>query len=720
MAVTEKRKSKCESSDDEDLVSRKAKVKQTKTPQKGKECNPKKEKERSPPKIAKKDPIKGKKEKAEGEEEEVYKWWEKKEQHPNGQQWLQLSHHGVLFPPEYSTHGVPLHYKMEDGTMKEIKMDPDEEEVATMFAVMRQQTRPPSDYYVNPTFRKNFFTDWLDILNSNAERNLRRFGTRQHIIKSLDRVNFDCIWQWHLEQKELKKAMTKEQKAAAKKARDEAEKANRFCIWDGKKQPVGNFRIEPPGLFRGRGKHPLMGKLKKRVQAEDIVINIGKEAKVPAPPPGRRWKEVRHDNKVTWLANWTDNVNGNGKYVMLAASSMVKGRSDHHKFEKARSLGEIIDVIREQYRKGWGSHDLAIQQRGVALYFIDVLALRCGHEKGEDEAETFGACSLKCEHINLAKENHVVFDFLGKDSIRYYNEVKVEPKVYSLLKSFVRGKTPNSDLFDRVRPEALNSHLKELMPGLSAKVFRTYNASFLLDKEFHEFPEAKNASLPEKIADFNAANTKVAILCNHQRSVGKAHEKAMVQFTDKLALLNDLLARLIAAKEMVMKDKKHGFAKAKLKWEADEHRQQVEWLEKFGTAEDRAQYDEKIAGKVTPNSPKTATKPGPTKKEPAPKRKVKEEDSGDDSDVPLSKKKKETPSKTAASAVKKPVKKEPAGKAKPTKVESDDDDSDIPLSKKRTMGKEKSPVKKPITPGKKRFESSDDEAPLPPAKKKKK
>ena len=45
---------------------------------------------------------------------------------------------------------------------------------------------------------------------------------------------------------------------------------------DGHKQKVGNFRIEPPGLFRGRGDHPKQGKLKKRVHAKDIIINIGK------------------------------------------------------------------------------------------------------------------------------------------------------------------------------------------------------------------------------------------------------------------------------------------------------------------------------------------------------------------------------------------------------------------------------------------------------------
>lgn len=32
---------------------------------------------------------------------------------------------------------------------------------------------------------------------------------------------------------------------------------------------------------------------------------------------------------------------------------------------------------------------------GVALYFVDKLALRAGHEKDEDEADTVGCCTLK-------------------------------------------------------------------------------------------------------------------------------------------------------------------------------------------------------------------------------------------------------------------------------------------------------------------------------------
>lgn len=35
-----------------------------------------------------------------------------------------------------------------------------------------------------------------------------------------------------------------------------------YAIVDGRKEKVGNFRIEPPGLFRGRGDHPKTGRLK--------------------------------------------------------------------------------------------------------------------------------------------------------------------------------------------------------------------------------------------------------------------------------------------------------------------------------------------------------------------------------------------------------------------------------------------------------------------------
>jgi DNA topoisomerase-1 len=75
-----------------------------------------------------------------------------------------------------------------------------------------------------------------------------------------------------------------------------------------------------------------------RVRPEDITLNIGKDAPIPVPNMPGKWKAIQHDNTVTWLANWTENVNGNHKYVFLAAGSSLKGQSDMQKFEKAREL----------------------------------------------------------------------------------------------------------------------------------------------------------------------------------------------------------------------------------------------------------------------------------------------------------------------------------------------------------------------------------------------
>ena len=46
---------------------------------------------------------------------------------------------------------------------------------------------------------------------------------------------------------------------------------------------------------------------------------------------------------------------------------------------------------------------------------------------------------------------------------------------------FYTGKSKTDDLFDELDTSKLNAHLKELMPALTAKVFRTYNASITLD-----------------------------------------------------------------------------------------------------------------------------------------------------------------------------------------------------------------------------------------------
>ncbi|KAJ4297099.1 DNA topoisomerase 1 [Collariella sp. IMI 366227] len=460
------------------------------------------------------------------EEEEEYRWWDAPKKEDDSVKWSNLEHNGVLFPPPYEPlpKNVKLYY---DG--QAVSMHVDAEEVATFFGSMLHSTQNVE----NPVFQKNFFTDFKDILKKTG--GAKDSNGKPIDIKDFKKLDFTKIFEHYKGLSDAKKARPAAEKKAEKAERDKAEAPYMFCKWDGRKEKVGNFRVEPPGLFRGRGEHPKTGTVKKRVMPEQVTINIGKGAKVPPPPAGHKWKAVQHDNKATWLAMWQENVNGNYKYVMLAANSTVKGQADFKKFEKARELKKHIARIRSDYTRELKSEVMADRQRATAMYLIDKFALRAGNEKDtENEAETVGCCSLKFEHVTLQEPNTVIFDFLGKDSIRFYNEFTVDRQVFKNLKMFKKPpKEDGDDIFDRLTTSQLNKHLSSYMPGLTAKVFRTYNASWTMSQLLQKL-KVDDRSMPEKIKLYNDCNREVAILCNHKRTVGAGHEAQMEKLTDRI------------------------------------------------------------------------------------------------------------------------------------------------------------------------------------------
>lgn len=263
------------------------------------------------------------------DEEEEYRWWEDPTKGDGTTKWTTLEHAGVVFPPPYEP--LPRNVKLlYDG--RPVSLAPEAEEVATFFGSMLNSTHNVE----NPTFQKNFFADFQEILKKTGGAK-DKDGSKVEI-KEFTKCDFKPIFEYFDAQRAEKKALPAAEKKKLKAEKDVVEAPYMYCMWDGRKQKVGNFRVEPPGLFRGRGEHPKTGRVKKRVKPEQITINIGKEAEVPPAPEGHQWKEVKHDQEGTWLAMWQENINNAYKYVMLAANSDVKGQSDYKKFEKAREL----------------------------------------------------------------------------------------------------------------------------------------------------------------------------------------------------------------------------------------------------------------------------------------------------------------------------------------------------------------------------------------------
>ncbi|GMF58493.1 unnamed protein product [Phytophthora fragariaefolia] len=480
----------------------------------------------------------------------AFRWWNAEEL-PEGIQWRTLEHNGVMFPPPYQPHKVPMVYNGKD-----IELTPSQEEIASFYAAIPKDGPQLGNPKTAKIFNKNFFTDFKKVLG------------KHHEVKNFESCDFSKIAAYLEKLREEKKSMTKEEKQPEKEKREMELFTNGFAFVDGHLEKVGNFRIEPPGLFRGRGEHPKTGTLKERVMPEDVTVNVGISDRVPiCNVPGHAWKQVIHRDTVSWLAYWNENVMGGIKYVFFAASSSFKGKSDLAKYEKARRLKNCIDKIRRDYTKGLRAKDMFTKQRSTAMWVIDVLALRVGNEKGEDEADTVGCCSLRVEHMSFKDENcSLTLSFLGKDSMPYNNTVElaqygdVGKQVYENLKKFCIKKDKNEEVFHELSVTELNKHLSSLMPGLSAKVFRTFNASFTLEKELPgpsggELDPHGKMEVAPKVVLYNDANRKVAILCNHQRTAPKSFDTTLDKMNAQLDQLKSQLKDLKQMQTLIAKGK---------------------------------------------------------------------------------------------------------------------------------------------------------------------
>lgn len=456
----------------------------------------------------------------------------------NDAKWETFKHHGVMFPEPYEPHKIPLLYNG-----KRINLDPESEEYATIYAKFLG-----TEYLNSKVFNKNFFNDWKVYL--------KKGGFNE--ITELEKCDFSLIHDYIIKHKEEKKNLSKEDKDKIKEQKDKLEEKFKTALVDGKEQAVGNFRMEPPGIFLGRGCHPKAGKIKKRIFPEDIILNIDKHSPVPELPKfykDKKWGKIIHDNTLEWLASWKDTITGKVKYVWLGAKSDFKAKSDLNKFETARKLKNKINLIRKTNFENITSStvDKKTKQLACALYLIDNLALRVGNEKGDDEADTVGVCSLRVEHIGFLEDTKIKLDFLGKDSVRYVNTVKINEDVYKTLMTFTKNKKKTEDLFDLINPNMLNIYLKSMMEELTAKVFRTFNASFLFQNEISninsKFDNYKEDDKLNVLLDlYNKANVKVAMLCNHQKNVSKS-------FNEQIEKIDDKINELLEKKKELLQDK---------------------------------------------------------------------------------------------------------------------------------------------------------------------
>jgi len=443
--------------------------------------------------------------------------------------WKTLQHNGILFPPPFESKGITVKIKGEKVSLNLLQ-----EEMIYQWAKKKD-----TPYVQDKVFQKNFVSDFAATLAPKF-KNI-----------SYSDIDFTVAYKIVDKEKDSRELMTKEEKKALavqrKKIRDEMKEKYGKAILDGKEVEVANYMAEPPGIFIGRGDHPLRGRWKHRITPEDVTLNLGKEASIPKGT----WEKIIHDKDSMWLASWMDDLTQKRKYVWLSDTAGLKQERDKAKYDKALTLASQIAKIKEGMIKDMKNKDPKIRKIATACYLIYRTSMRVGDEKDADEADTVGATTLRKEHVKLAT-NSIEFDFLGKDSVRWKETIQVEgddKQFYENLKELVANKKSHEEIFDGITSRHVNAYFSGIVKGLTAKVFRTYLATNEVKDYLKKHTSIKSESPNVKLYHAKMANLQAAIMCNHKRTIPKTFENALQKKREMLKNIQETKPKTEKQKE---------------------------------------------------------------------------------------------------------------------------------------------------------------------------
>jgi DNA topoisomerase-1 len=173
--------------------------------------------------------------------------------------------------------------------------------------------------------------------------------------------------------------------------------------------------------------------------------------------------------------------------------------------------------------------------------------MRVGDEKDPDEADTVGAITLRPEHIKIEGDT-IHFDFLGKDSVRWVKQIQAPPSVIRNIQQYA-SESGEKHLFEGIDSKKVSRFLSEKMPGLTAKVFRTWRCTKTVKEELDKSRVTKEDPDYRKNHAAKMANLKVAEVANHKRKIPPT-------FEDRLAKKETRLRELEAQLQQKMKEGK--------------------------------------------------------------------------------------------------------------------------------------------------------------------
>ena len=429
-----------------------------------------------------------------------------------------LKHKGI-YVPVYDPKGFNVKI---DG--QQVPLTQKSEQMAIAWIRKKQSVLSPPD----ELFEKNFMQEFLE--------QLKQENHSLDFLKKMENndgsaIDFSEVEAYLAAEKQKKESMSKDQKkklAAERKAiRLERREKYGYATVNGKKLEIANWTAEPSCLFAGRGDHPRRGKWKEGPSEEDIILNLSPDS----PRPAGNWKDVIWEPDKMYVAKWDDKLTGKIKYVWFSDSAFIKQNREKEKFKKAEKLGKQIAAIEQHIVKNLDAKDETKRKVATVCWLILKPNMRVGDEKDPDEADTVGAITLRSEHIKIEGDT-LHFDFLGKDCVRWEKSVQAPASVIKNIKHYAENS--KEYLFEGVDSKKVSRFLSQKMPGLTAKVFRTWRCTKTVKEELAKSPVTKEDPLHLKKFHAKMANLKVAEVANHKRKVPAKFDERLANKEDKL------------------------------------------------------------------------------------------------------------------------------------------------------------------------------------------
>lgn len=245
-----------------------------------------------------------------------------------------------------------------------------------------------------------------------------------------------------------------------------------------------------------------------------------------AIPPA--WKDV-------WICPWP---NGHIQATGVDAAGRRqyryhdrwRARRDAEKHERVLEIAHQLPDVRDAVVAAIGTRGLNRERvLATAVRLLDLGTFRIGSEQYEEENGTFGLATLKRDHVSVRGER-TFFSYTAKGGIEREVEITDRPTATVVRQLLERPADAGEDLLayqlddgtwrDVVSSE-INAYLKEISGAeISAKDFRTWNATVLMAATLAEMPPPKTKTARKKA--IRAAYVRVSERLGNTPAVCKA------------------------------------------------------------------------------------------------------------------------------------------------------------------------------------------------------